>query len=153
VKVFSHDAQTEGERRLLLRSQGPRLNGYLSNPTGALGVKRSKRVSALIDTGASMNMIDNRIAKSLGLLQVDQREVVTAMGATLAPVYYAKLVLELVDVTISGRFFGGNNGGIGTSYDMLLGRSFLQDYVFNYNGLIGRCELGSEDDLPGIVQS
>lgn len=151
MQMFGPDANSEEERSEALQAKGPLIEAFMSNPTGVVGVKSSKRVLALVDTGATSNVIDERIAKALGLMQVDQRLVAHAMGEQLAPVFFGNLFIPKLEITITGRFIGGDSGGGSNGYDMLLGRSFLKRFILNYDGIKGHFTLISKEMLPGIV--
>jgi predicted aspartyl protease len=87
----------------------------------------------IIDTGASVICLDSRIAKRLGLVASDKRWVEMADGRVLAsPVYSARMTIpalgfdSFVQVCAVDMEYPSNR--------ILLGRSFLRDYIVNYGG-------------------
>ena len=90
-------------------------------------------LNGIIDTGASIICIDNRIAMRLGLTASNRKPVQMADGRQfMSPVYAVRMtvpVLEFDDVVqvcgVQMEF---------PSTRVLIGRSFLKDYIINYNG-------------------
>jgi predicted aspartyl protease len=119
----------------LLR-EGPTLEVVISNrsATGPL----SKRLPALIDTGAEWNLIEGTLATAvLHLMHVDDRWVQTANGPTLAPVYMGQLTIGALKYSKLQRFVGLDLG----ADRVILGREVLADFLLTYSGRSGKVTL------------
>lgn len=156
--LYGDDAQDDDERRKLLRSNGPQINVYVSNPFSAKfnmpSAKVSKSTRALIDTGASINSISVSVAQAIGLMQIDERDIIQVSGSTRLPVYQGQVYVPEIEDTILGEFYGGQPGSSSNGYQVLLGRPFLENYIFSYDGPKGYFTLtkhDSSDDWKNII--
>lgn len=93
----------------------------------------SVEVLGVVDTGASVICLDQRIAKQLGLTAVNRRQMEVADGTQIeATTYMAEMDIpqlefcELVEVFGVPMTYRSNR--------VLLGRSFLKNYIVTYNG-------------------
>ena len=93
------------------------------------------RVSLLgiIDTGASCICVDSRVAKRLGLVSSDRKPVQMADGRVqTSTIYTARMAIpalgfdDYVQVNAVDMEFPTDR--------VLLGRSFLKDYIVDYDG-------------------
>ncbi|WP_409433622.1 retropepsin-like aspartic protease [Litorimonas sp. RW-G-Af-16] len=143
IKQFGPSGQHSNERSLLLRSEGPILD---------VVIKKSKILSGrnfrgLIDTGASVNCIDNMTARKLGLPIIDYKQFQSASGQNLTPVYVGIIDIAEVGIEILGQFYGAELG-LGTkSYHCLLGRPFLSNFIFSYDGPDGVFQLAQPSTM------
>jgi predicted aspartyl protease len=110
-----------------------------------LGSRGSEALQGVIDTGASVICIDSRIAKRLGLAATDRKLVQMADGRiATTSVYTARMSVpalgfdDLVQVCAIEMEF--------PSTRVLLGRSFLRNYIVNYNGPTERFEFHETPD-------
>lgn len=116
------------------RSEEVRLLGHLmavepaSGPAG-IGLRRQ----AMIDTGASDICIDYRLAERLNLTPVDQRSVGVVGGANVQATVY-KGVLRVPELNYEAYIplFGMRLRR--PTYDVLIGRSFLQQFIVTLDG-------------------
>lgn len=90
-------------------------------------------LNGIIDTGASIICIDNRIAKKLGLIASNRKPVQMADGRVVtSAIYAARMTIPVLE-------FDGivQICGVEMEYPssrVLIGRSFLKDYIVNYDG-------------------
>ena len=92
-------------------------------------------VKALVDTGAEYSSIDRHLAKSLGLKQVDELELLTPTGTEKKPVYEGTMTLfhpranmtldklRLVEAELAEQ-----------DLDALIGRDVLAHCIMQWNG-------------------
>jgi predicted aspartyl protease len=92
-----------------------------------------ERLDGLIDTGASVICIDSRIASRLGLVVSNRKPVQMADGRVqVSSIYAARMSIpalgfdDIVQVYAVEMDF--------PSTRVLLGRSFLRNYIVNYDG-------------------
>jgi predicted aspartyl protease len=90
-------------------------------------------LEGVIDTGASVICVDSRIVKRLGLIASNRKPVQMADGRiAISAIYSARMCIpalgfdDLVQVYAVDMDF--------PSIRVLLGRSFLRDYIVNYDG-------------------
>jgi len=100
-----------------------------------------RNLKALIDTGASVNCIDNRAAKKLNLPVIDYKIFQSASGRAPTPIYLGKIEIPDLNTIILGQFYGAELGNNNESYQCLLGRPFLAGFIFSYNGAEGTFHL------------
>jgi predicted aspartyl protease len=121
---------------------GPNVELALYADLASLG---SVELEGVIDTGASVICVDSRIAKQLGLAATDRKLVQMADGRiATTSVYTARMSVralgfdDLVQVCAIEMEF--------PSTRVLLGRSFLRNYIVNYNGPTERFEFHETPD-------
>src|SRR6202012_4856847 len=105
---------------------------------GDLPAPNAHGLDAMIDTGASDNYLDRDMADRLALPLIDQGEAATPLGTELVNVHLVQIHVIALDKVIFGKFAAVNLRANGIEFDVLLGRTFLQDYVFTYDGTTGR---------------
>jgi predicted aspartyl protease len=91
----------------------------------------------VIDTGASVICVDNRIVRRLGLVASDRRRVQMADGRiTTSTVYRARMSIPDLGFDDLVQVFAIEYAFEGAIPDrrVLLGRSFLRNYIVNYDG-------------------
>ncbi|MCI4347277.1 MAG: retroviral-like aspartic protease family protein, partial [Thermoplasmata archaeon] len=89
---------------------------------------------ALIDTGATFSAIDQGVAERLGLNPIGVAKTGTASGRRDAPVYAVKFSIHGAMIIVEdGHVLGVDLEGTGMV--ALLGRSFLQNTLFIYDGI------------------
>jgi predicted aspartyl protease len=95
-----------------------------SEPAALVGV---------IDTGASCICVDSRVARRLGLIASDRKLVQMADGRLeTSTVYTARMKIPALDFN---DYVQVNAVDMARPSDrVLLGRSFLKDYIVNYDG-------------------
>lgn len=143
-RVFGPGGATLRERRELLRKHGPHMRVLLRNP---FDLARYVEADAIIDSGASCVCINRRLAKELGLTRTGQTRMI-AVGADHPAQEYAGLVV--VPELDFERFLPVYApDGVYTAPSILLGRSFLEYFVFSYNGSDGNFTFHSEAKDPG----
>jgi predicted aspartyl protease len=87
----------------------------------------------IIDTGASCICVDSRVARRLGLIASDRKLVQMADGRLeTSTVYTARMKIPALDFD---DYVQVNAVEMARPSDrVLLGRSFLKDYIVNYDG-------------------
>ena len=68
---------------------------------------RSEQALALIDTGASLCMIDKYLAERLSLIQIDKCDISGVGGLKPHPVYMAAVWIPQLELSQAGRFVAG----------------------------------------------
>jgi predicted aspartyl protease len=117
----------------------PRNRTWVTGPNVELTLRAEVRagpveqLDGIIDTGASTICIDARVAKRLGLVASDKKVVQMADGRlATSTVYIARMTIpdlgfdDYVQVCAIEMDF--------PSTRVLLGRSFLRNYIVNYDG-------------------
>lgn len=91
------------------------------------------RLNGIIDTGASCICVDSRVVKNLGLVASDKKPVQMADGRVeISTVYTARMSIEALGFNDYVQVNAINMER--PSLRVLLGRSFLKDYIVNYDG-------------------
>lgn len=93
------------------------------------------RAGGLIDTEASDVCIDYRMAEELGLKRVDQRMVGIVGASVQATVYMG--VVEIPELSFSEVMPLYALKVSRPTHDVLLGRSFLQNFIVTFDGPTG----------------
>lgn len=109
-----------------------------------LGTKptpNARDVVALIDTGAQECFIDVDLASQLRLPIVDRREVAGSHGRHEVDVYLAQIHIPALDFTQYGKFAGAYLHRGGLHFEVLMGRTFLENFTLRYDGRSGRVTL------------
>jgi predicted aspartyl protease len=98
-----------------------------------IGGIRAELLDGLIDTGASVICADSRIVQRLGLIASNRKPVQMADGRMIiSSIYTARMSIpalgfdDLVQIYAIDMAYPSNR--------ILLGRSFLRDYIVNYDG-------------------
>lgn len=92
---------------------------------------------ALVDTGASESCIDTDLASVLRLPIVDRGDVSGVGGAIKVNIYAAQIIVPPLNLNIYGRFAGVSLQAGGQRHQALLGRTFLQRTIMEYDGTTG----------------
>lgn len=107
----------------------------------------------VIDTGASVICADSRVVRRLGLVAADRRFVQMADGRmTTSTVYRTRMTipdLGFDDYVLVFAIEYAFEGAV-SSRRVLLGRSFLRNYIVNYNGPHERFEFHETSDRDGL---
>jgi hypothetical protein len=98
-------------------------------------------VHALVDNGATASCIDALLATQIGLPLVNRRMVAGVHGAKEVNIYLAQVNVPLLAFTIYGEFAGVDLKAGGQVHAALIGRTFLQHFTMNYDGLTGTVQL------------
>lgn len=146
MKEYTLGPQHEdaGSRKDQLFSEGPCLDVYASGMSRTSGPSELQAggftsrapARALIDTGADLNAIDNKLALRVGMPKIAETQVRGMTGPAIAPVYLGRVFISALDRYESGEFFGAVLSE--RPYRVILGRSFLERYAFRYDGFDGR---------------
>lgn len=92
-----------------------------------------KRISALIDTGASCSCVDRQILDELKLVSRDESDVYTPSGKTKQALYDICISIPVnSDKLMNIQILGANLSG--QPYGVLLGRDVLKKCTLIYNG-------------------
>jgi predicted aspartyl protease len=93
----------------------------------------SETLNGVIDTGASVICIDSRIAKRLGLVASNRKRVQMADGReVISAIYSARMSIPALGFDDFVQVYAVEMDY--PSSRVLLGRSFLKDYIVNYGG-------------------
>ncbi len=94
---------------------------------------KPEALQGVIDTGASCICLDGRVVKRLGLVASDRKPVQMADGRIeISTVYTARMSIPALGFD---DYVQVNAVDMETpSTRLLLGRSFLKDYIVNYDG-------------------
>ena len=98
---------------------------------------------ALIDTGAEESCIDERLATKLRMPVVDTVAIFWAQETRDHNVYAANIVVHHLKLGVQGRFVGIDFTPGDIPQEVILGRTFLEGVVMNYDGLKGQVTLVS----------
>jgi len=128
-RIFGPSGSTARERRSLLRNSGPHLRVLVRNP---FDEHNTTEVDAIVDTGASCICISRRLVKELGLQRTGQTRLVAVGADHPAGVYAASLIVPALDFEKFLPVLAPD--GAYTAPTILLGRTFLEHFVFSYNG-------------------
>ncbi len=99
----------------------------------------------LIDTGASDVCIDYRIALQLGLREIDQATVGVVGGSTMAKIYLGRLIVPDVGFDRVCPLYALKVRH--ATHEVLLGRSFLENYVVTFDGPAGTFTFAARADF------
>ena len=142
-----YDHAPKGQGPALLVRHGPSLKinvGYDRNYVAGFGgfpKPDAEHLDALIDTGASDTFIDESLASDLRLPLIDRADVSTARGVERVNIYFGQIRVVAVGGIVIGKFAAVRLRSGGIDVDAVLGRTFLQNYVFLYDGTIGKATL------------
>lgn len=131
-----------GQRRGPLEERGAILEVSVAQP--ALVAERLRAegrpvpepsvIRALVDTGATISGLDNRVAGRLGLVQTGSVTLAGIGGTTEQPVYSAAVGFPALAAPglDPARLAGTSLGS--ADFEMLLGRDILRHLVMTYDG-------------------
>jgi predicted aspartyl protease len=132
--TFGSDGIGAYGRNELLRLAGPHIPVIVRAPRPVEGYAEGDfvQLDALIDTGASDICIDIKTARRLGLHAVDTT-FIGGIGGSVESVVFAD-VLEVPNLQFRRvvRMFSPKD--VVLSSKMLLGRSFLENFIMTYDG-------------------
>jgi predicted aspartyl protease len=94
-------------------------------------------IFALVDTGATECCIDGQLAGRLGLPIVDRRRLAGAGGVSEVDVHLAQVHVPTLGFTMYGLFASVHLSQGGSPHQVLIGRTFLRDFVMTYDGRSG----------------
>lgn len=153
--TFGPATANENERRRQTAIFGHfldvRIDGY-----GAAGPTATEigpiDVPGLLDTGASDVCIDYRIAIALGLTLINQTNVGVVGGSTLASIYLGRLIVPSVGFDRVMPLYALKVRQ--PTHQVLLGRSFLQNYIVTFDGPAGMLHFDTRrnEDLLGAIE-
>jgi hypothetical protein len=101
----------------------------------------SKRIRALIDTGAGADCIDDTLARSLGLPVSDEAEISGVGARHRALIYTARLYVPELDRLVFQSFAGVKLEEGEHWHRVILGRPFLRPYRTTYDDGTGAVEI------------
>lgn len=132
----------------MLIAYGPTLEVAVGQPQSKDGSlpKEMIPVHGLVDTGAIESCIDDGLARSLGLPQVDVRKISGASGESEHDVYLATVNIPDLKFSQYGAFTGVKLEDGGQQHRVLLGRTFLENTIMIYDGL--RAQVTFASALP-----
>lgn len=110
---------------------------------------------ALIDTGASESCIDSELAALYNLPVIDRRPYHGINGLNYFNLHLCQIHIPELNFTMHGKFSGVHlsDGGI-ENYKALLGRDFLKNFKFEYDGYKGNFKITiPEDRILELIDS
>jgi len=117
-----------------------RINSY-PGPGIAPAGSAAQQIPALIDTGASLNCLDEILAQQLQLQVVDQLTAGGIAGPAKLNVYLAQITVPALNLNQFARFAGVHLQAAGQAHRALLGRPFLSGCSMLYDGKTGSVQL------------
>lgn len=109
---------------------GPNVDLTIHGEDGA-----SERLDGIIDTGASVICVDSRIVKRLGLIASKRKPVQMADGRfETATIYPARMSIPALGFDDFVEVYAIEMKSERPISRVLIGRSFLKDYIVNYDG-------------------
>ena len=110
---------------------GPNVELTLFGEDGAA----SETLDGIIDTGASVICVDARVVKRLGLVATNRRPVQMADGRIeTSTIYAARMAIPALGFDDLVQVFAIAMQTERPISRVLIGRSFLKDYIVNYDG-------------------
>ena len=120
---------------------GPVLNvliGFDPNyRSGAPLTLPPQQLRALLDTGAAISSIDERLARTLNLTVVNSVKQTGIGGEVECDVCLAQIEVPTLQVVFNGRFATLPLSEEGHPYSAILGRDILRHFKMQYNGPAG----------------
>ena len=104
-------------------------------PAGAGSVSSQIDVRALIDTGSDYCLIRSSLAERLALQKVDEKEFGNSTGVELCDLFMVDVILPGVGSRTTYEVAGASFRE--QSLEFVLGRNFLMDTTFLYDGVRG----------------
>ena len=101
----------------------------------------AQQIPALIDTGALLSCIDDALALKLNLPLVDRQWISGVSGKHQVNMHMAQVHVPQLGYTQFGQFAGVSLTAGGQQHQVLLGRTFLHDFIMIYDGLRGQVTL------------
>jgi hypothetical protein len=147
VPILSVQPQTSP--RALLAREGPKVPVQIGVPEELERLLKGKAQPvpppitgfALVDTGATMSMVDDQAVESLGVGPVGTATLQTAGGPLQSALYPVRVVIGLPpkQIALDLTFTGITSGPLQKSGLLcLLGRDLLQHVLLVYDGANGR---------------
>jgi predicted aspartyl protease len=106
----------------------------------------AENLSGIIDTGASVICVDGRVVKRLGLVASNKKPVQMADGRIeTATIYSARMVIAALGFDDIVQVYALEMKSTTPISRVLIGRSFLSNYIVNYDGPRERFEFHETD--------
>lgn len=144
------DTGPGGTGAALLTQFGPTIwvdIGFDENYTTEKGLTREldvRNIHALVDTGASINCIDNGLAIQLKLPIFDRQKIGGVGGLHEVNMYLAQVHVPALNSIIYGGFAGVDLVASGQMHSALIGRTFLAHFTMVYEGRTGTVTLSDD---------
>ena len=145
---FADEGPDTGAQRLVLF--GPSLqvavgfDPYFNPQSGNTPILQAQNIPALVDTGATDTGIDAALAQRLNLPVSDGVTTIAGIGGREeVPNYLAQIHIPALERTVEGVFAGVRLTESNQRHQILIGRTFLQECIMNYNGTTGRVTISA----------
>ena len=144
MHTTSHDGGSPAQRRKILELAGPTLPVLVRNPEHngkPMSFFENKDISpfiertGLIDTGATAVLISRNVAEELGLRQTGNTMMQGVNRSADALIYAGMIEVPQLDYAITIPVLAPRRGEFASG--LLLGRSFLKDFIVTYDGPSG----------------
>lgn len=96
---------------------------------------------ALVDTGATLSMIDEALAQDLGLIPIDKVPISGVSGIEEHICYMAAILIPSLGISQFGKFTAAKLTH--SIHNVLLGRDFLSKTIMIYDGVRGQVTIAS----------
>lgn len=126
-----------------LAVNGAIMQVQVGQPGGGAG----QTFTAMIDTGASITVLNIPLARQLSLQQVSSTQLGGVGGTSEAPIYAAALTIPQFGVTVDPIQIAGVGNPL-PGVDMLIGRDVLRSLHLEYHGGQGAFTLENETPPP-----
>jgi hypothetical protein len=110
----------------------------------------AQTVKGMVDTGASISTVSERVAQAAGLQKVGSVPIGGVGGTSERPIYAASVGLPQYGVKVDPVEVGGVDIGL-TGVDVLVGRDILKALHLDYEGPEGAFALTQESAIPSSV--
>ncbi|HZH28598.1 MAG TPA: retropepsin-like aspartic protease [Azospirillaceae bacterium] len=110
-------------------------------------------VVALIDTGASVNCIDDDLARALRLPVIDLAPMGGVGGLHQSNVYLASLHVKSLNARFYEPLHGVHLAAAGLEHRILLGRPFLRHFVLVYDGMRGVVSIADHASRAAVLST
>jgi hypothetical protein len=153
-KLASVIFPSEGQLHLTLEQTGPLIRVSITVPVlrkrylEANGLTPHPSINgfALVDTGAGLSAVDDRVMSELEIPPVNDMETITPHGLSVSNMYNASANFSdfgMVDISLEGCLgcYLGESLPEEPRIIMLLGRDLLRRFVLTYDGPAGRATI------------
>lgn len=130
-----------------LAVNGAILQIQVSVPSQQGGGAAPQTFTAMIDSGASISVLNISLAQQLGLPQVSSTQLGGVGGTMESPIYAASLVIPQFGVTVDPIQIAGVQNPL-PGVDALIGRDVLRSLEFDYQGGQGAFTLKQQAEAP-----
>ena len=126
---------------------------YVPGESESPDMSGGKRVEALIDTGAALSCIDERLANSLNLPKMGPANVAGVGGSQELELRLVQIYLPEFERLKYASLVAVKLAEGGQRHEVLLGREFLMDYRMLYDGRSGVVVFENQSNPIPVIHS